>query len=148
MADEAKPKMTEDQKINVAKENVKKALDSAIENPSDFRIKAAANALVMANTVVKNNDLATLRSEATKGQTTKFQDEFNKKLTQEINNIREWHSKATEQKVEPSKPKISQSAKAAASKVGDIMRAALQAPGRVGTAIANKVQGKKEGQGR
>ena len=69
-------------------------------------------------------------------------------LTQEINNIREWHSKATEQKVEPSKPKISQSAKAAAGKIGEIMRAALQAPGRVGTAIANKVQGKKEGQGR
>ena len=145
MADEDKPKMTEDQKINSAKENVKKALSLAVENPSDFRMKAAANALVMANTLVKNDDLTTLRSEATKGQTTKFQDDFNKKLTQEAKNIGEWHSKAEKAQGGPSKPKISQVAKAAASKIGEVMQAALKAPGRVGTAIANKLQGKGHG---
>jgi hypothetical protein len=136
--------MTEDQKINSAKENVKKALSLAVENPSDFRMKAAANALVMANTLVKNDDLTKLRSEATKGQTTKFQDDFNKKLTQEAKNIREWHST----KVAPSKPKISQRAKAAAGKIGEVMQAALKAPGRAVAAVANKVQGKKEGPSR
>lgn len=142
--------MADDEKrnneINSAKKNVKESLAAAVENPSDFRMKAAANALVMANSLIKNDDLTKLRSEAIKGQTTKFQDEFNKKLTQETKNIKEWHDKAQHTKGEPSKPKISQSAKAAAGKIGEMMQAALKAPGRLGAAVVQKVKG--QGQSR
>lgn len=43
---------------------------------------------------------------------------------------------------------IKHDTKAAASQIGNTMKAALKAPGRVGAAIANKVQGKDKGQSR
>lgn len=141
MADEEKSKMTEDQKINVAKDNVKKALNSAIEYPVKDRIKIAADALITANTLIKDNpehkkDLEAIKSQALRYETERFKVQFNEKL-----------DKAVAKQTQTPKT-ISQSAKAAAGKIGEIMQAALKAPGRVGAAIANKIQGKKEGQSR
>ncbi len=142
--------MADEKEIQAAKKTVKETLASAVENPSELRIKNAANALVMANSLIKAGDseLRDIRSEATKGQTTKFQNEFDNKLTQEIKNIQKWHEKAQQAKVAPSKPTISKTAKAVASQIGNAMNAALKAPGRIGAAVVQRVTGKDKGPSR
>ncbi len=139
MADDEKPKMTEDQKINVAKENVKKALDSAIEYPVKDRIKIAADALTTANTIIKDNpehkkDLEAIKSTALRYETERFKVQFNEQL-----------DKAVAKQTQTPKT-ISQSAKAAAINIGKAALEAIKNPKKTLTTAVNKVK-EKTGRG-
>ena len=143
--------MADDEKrnneINSAKKNVKDSLEIAAKDPSEFRIKNAANALVMADRLVKDpQELKSIRENIENKLPKNIKEQFSKQLNQEMRNIENWHDKAQQAKVAPSKPKIPQSAKAAASKIGEVMQAALKAPGRLGAAVVQKVKG--QGQSR
>lgn len=145
--------MADDEKrnneINSAKKNVKESLELAAKDPSEFRIKNAANALVMADRLVKDpQELKSIRENIENKLPKGIQEQFSKQLNQEIVNIEKWHDKAQLAQVVPSKPTISKTAKAAASQIGKAMNAALKAPGRVGAAIAQTFKGKDKGQSR
>ncbi|MCP5370002.1 MAG: hypothetical protein H6909_04885 [Rickettsiaceae bacterium] len=156
MADKNTPEVTNVDKINAAKKNVKEALTLAIENPTDSRIKTAANTIVIANELVKGDPQASqalqqIRSDAVKNESREFTQQLEGKIKQQVSNIQKWHSKAEQQTSKISgqpKPKLSIAAKAAAARLGEAARSATARSKEAITTALNKFKGKDSGRGR